>query len=310
MTASALLRGCHLRLLRVRPLPRLAIGLFLAGNLALVLVFRTTAFVEGVSAPLEETTGGLVDHALLTNLAMALLLFGGLAAGGHRLSLRDLLLRGGRGGRDDLLRAGAFTLLIWASMHGVAAATAALAGSPAGLVPPAGPATAWVGDIIGVALGTALVEEMIYRGFLLGQAFAAAGLWGLHGDRQLFAAVAVSQGLFGLGHLPLGLDLGWTGALLGLYLVQVVLVGGFFAAVVLRTGNLWMGVGVHALVNAPTLLVDTPVDDRLIALGVSFAFLIAMPVLLDRFFPDFAPARRIRRGLPPALGDKPRPRMP
>jgi hypothetical protein len=310
MTASSLLRGCHLRLLRVRPLPAAAIGLFLAANLALVLVFRTAAFVNGVSAPLEAATGGLVDHALVSNLATALVLFGGLAAGGHRLALRDLLLRGGRGGCNDLVRAAAFTLLIWMSMHAVAAATGALAGSPMGVTPPAGPRAAWAGHIVGVVFGTALVEEVIYRGLLLGQAFAAAGRLGLHGERQLFAAVAVSQALFGLGHLPLGLHLGWTGALLGLYLAQVVLVGGFFAAVVLRTGNLWTGVGVHALVNAPTLLVASPVSPRLIALTVSFAVLIAVPVLLDRFFPALGPARRVRRSLPPAHGDETRPRTP
>ena len=89
-----------------------------------------------------------------------------------------------------------------------------------------------------------------------------------------------SQVYFALAHVPAALRAysePWTGTTL--YLIQVLLVGILFAAVYLRTGNLFVVMGLHALINFPGELFVARIDPSFVALVVCCGILIAWPYL-------------------------------
>jgi membrane protease YdiL (CAAX protease family) len=150
----------------------------------------------------------------------------------------------------------------------------------------AGWATA-VGVLLGVALGVAPGEETFFRGFLLTQLrmkFAH-----MNATTAVTAAVILSNLAFALYHLPnlvLG-NSGKVGTTPSDIAVQVgvdFLVGVVFAGLYLRTGNLFLVIGIHALQDAGTSLVATPIDPGLVIFTLTVVLLLA----------TFAPARRGR----------------
>ncbi len=70
----------------------------------------------------------------------------------------------------------------------------------------------------------------------------------------LLVGVATSQAIFAATHIPQRLHHGVAGAELALHLVGLWCFGVALTAVWLRTRNLWIAVGVHALSNSPTFL--------------------------------------------------------
>jgi membrane protease YdiL (CAAX protease family) len=143
----------------------------------------------------------------------------------------------------------------------------------------------WQGTLLWAAvmfLGAALYEEIAFRGFLFPQLY----LKFRGSDRvRLWTAILVSQLLFAIGHVPAhvmirhlsGRGLWTTVILQGLTGVMLVLL-------YLRTRNLWISVGTHGLVNAPTPLLQ----------GTMGAAPFVMVLLL--FWPWLV-RRRVQRGL-------------
>jgi membrane protease YdiL (CAAX protease family) len=84
---------------------------------------------------------------------------------------------------------------------------------------------------LAVAGYQAVSEEIVFRGALLGA---------LPRRVSPVAAVAVSVGVFVLYHLPK-----WESLLHGPYALHLVLAGTAFAVAYLRTGSLWLGIGLH-----------------------------------------------------------------
>ena len=130
----------------------------------------------------------------------------------------------------------------------------------------AGWATA-MGALAGYALGIAPAEETFFRGLLLPQLrlkfsrMAPAVAVG--------AALVVSQSMFALYHLPGDLLGGSSGVGMArldivIDLGRVFIIGILYAALYLRTGNLFLIIGIHALANAGTTVVAAPVDPGLV----------------------------------------------
>ena len=125
------------------------------------------------------------------------------------------------------------------------------------------------------------IEEVIYRGFLLPQVFlllVARKSW--DSSKALLVALLSSQAYFALNHLPAALLTyreEWLGATL--YIIQVLLVGILFAAIYIRTGNLFVAIGLHALINFPSELFVSRLDPFLLVLMACCAILIAWPYL-------------------------------
>ena len=277
----------------VRPASPRLLALFLVLNTALLFVFRTPTFHQYVSGPVESGTGGLIPHVLLANLIAAAVLIGGLIVGLGGLRWKDVGVPLGWRGAWQVLNAVLVTYTLWAcaqlvlALHGWAV-PGTLDYNPD-----------WVGftdehrstiaDSMTAFFGSALVEEVKYRGFLLAQLFLLANHWVLSGSgrtavrRRLWIAVVGSQFVFGLNHLPAGIDTGFTGWTLCLYIVQVGFVGVVFAILYLRTGNLFIVVGAHALINDPMPLYLSRLDPRFVSLTLVLALLLAWPMLKSVF---------------------------
>jgi len=136
--------------------------------------------------------------------------------------------------------------------------------------------TTVIGVLIGQALGTAPGEETFFRGFLLPQLRIRLGR--LSPARAIGLAIVASQAVFALYHLP-NLVLGTSHAVATTPLAiasQLGIdfgLGVFYAVVYIRTGNLFLLMGIHALGNAGTSLVATPIDPVAVLLVLVVLFL-------------------------------------
>ena len=122
------------------------------------------------------------------------------------------------------------------------------------------------GNVIAQLLGTALVEEVAFRGFLLRQLVIRAR--DRYGDRRgLALAVSAAALLFALYHIPQRMSLGLRGFdLIGS--LAVVWFGGVLASYLyLRSGSLGIVIVLHALFNYAAPLVASPAPEQWI-LGV------------------------------------------
>lgn len=263
----------------------LAPGLLSAPLLALVIIadFVLTAGAVGVFAlgwlePVERATGGLFDQTLIANLILFAVVVVGIVFGLGRLRPRDVGLRASQIGPAALA-----VILIWVWMQ-VAIGVWSLA-TGQGLAIDATwakfGALAVLGNAFGQFFGNALYEETVWRGVTLPQFYRrCAARWpakrGLS-MAALIAALVISQGLFALRHIPVRL---WQGASLNdlpAEIGQLLVVGVVFALLYLRTRNLFLVIGVHALYNAPTALLAHGGAPSLVALGLVMLILLLWP---------------------------------
>jgi hypothetical protein len=149
------------------------------------------------------------------------------------------------------------TLAFWIAMQGVLSIVAAITGNfllhDAWNRP--GSVIAISGGLMGQLFGNALLEETGCRGFFLPQFYLkAAGP--LSPKPALMIAVLGSSLLFAAAHIPNRL---WVGDLAGIDLlidqIGLVVVGLIFATVYLVTRNLFIAIGLHALLNEPVPIV-------------------------------------------------------
>lgn len=225
-------------------------------------------------ASLVGATHGLIGGTLVANVIGLAIVVGGV-----------LVAWGGARGRElglcaaDVPRAVATTIAIWAALNAGSVVADLWAGEPIEL------ATGWrspgkqVGDLAGQLLGNALYEEIVFRAVLVVQ----IARWIERGSspigrRALRIAVVWSQVIFALMHLPNRVAMGAWGspadALVDL--TWLWLDGAGLAIVWLRTRNLLVVVGLHALSNTPALLVAAPPWVAGIGVTLAFAVLIVL----------------------------------
>ena len=238
-----------------------------------------------------NATGQLATPTLLGAGLLAVIVVGGLIILG-KLSFRDLGWK-----RENFVPGIAAAVVLWIVMQLVEViAGFAMNGefrfSPTWTDMGAG---AVIGVLIGQSLGTAPAEETFFRGFLLPQLRLKFSR--MNTAVAIGVAVVASQLVFSLYHLPnlllgnsgkVGTGFGDIAAQLGLdFFIGVV-----FAALYIRTGNLFLVMGIHALQNAGTSILATPIDPALVM------FALAIIVFLGTFAP--AVVRRLR-----AAGQRP-----
>lgn len=126
-------------------------------------------------------------------------------------------------------------------------------------------------------LGAGLFEEVVNRGFLYPQMYLK--FRGSHRLRMA-AALLVSQTIFALAHIPAHI---LVRHMPGRQITMTVIAQGFagvmLALLYLRTRNLWIGVGIHGLVNAPTSLFTAtmPAETFLVLLVIAWPWLVRNP---------------------------------
>jgi hypothetical protein len=253
-----------------------------------LVVFRSEWFLETVYRPIFVATGGLVRLTLLVNAVNVLLILVGLLMVVGGLRLHDLGLE-----RSKLPLAAAVTAGVWAAIQVLGAAVAYVQTGTVALDPLW--STAGVGAVLGLLVaqlfGNALFEEVLYRAVLLDQLVLK-----LRDRRRGFLLALVgSQAVFSLLHVPNRIYQGFPLDALLVSLGMLFLMGLLFALVYHRTGNLFVAVGVHAVGNAPTMLVETPVSGNFLAIVLAVVLVAVWP-LLARF------SGRPDRGNRPATG--------
>ncbi len=127
---------------------------------------------------------------------------------------------------------------------------------------------------------TALIEEVVFRGLLIPQVFfllRAVAKWSVR--TSMVSSIVITQLYFAMNHLPAAVRMSIQGPESYLYILQVFCVGLLLAAVYLRTGNLFVAIGIHGLVNFPAALFVSRVNPSIIVLTLSCFLLICWPYL-------------------------------
>ena len=227
----------------------------------LVAVVAVAAFVNLVFFRLDSPqvivnlTLGLVDWTLMGSAMVLFVVVGGVIFGLGRQRPADVGLITAR-----LPEAIVVTGLLWVVTQGLVmvGAWAAMGEIPINPRWVERGATVVIGALIAQVFGNALAEEIIYRGFLLPQTWLklGGGLLSRPGWR-LALAVLISQGIFALSHIPNRIFNGMTPAEMLPDMLMLLVFGVYYAFLYLRTGNLFIAVGVHALANQPTSIVQS-----------------------------------------------------
>jgi len=252
-----------------------ALLLFLCADIVL-LTFVNYGFTLGWFGWFEGPTNNLIQATLLASLLVGAIVIGGVIFGYAHLAPADIGLTWAQ-----LPVSVAYTLGLWAltqAINGLAGliATGRLefntAWTQAGV-------TVLLGALLAQVCGNALLEEAGWRGFLLPQLYLRLSAR-MDRRRRLILAMFGAQVLFAVMHIPnrlLNQRLALDELLLSLAFVFVL--GVFFAGIYLRTGNLFLAIGVHALFNTPTVLFTPVLSSQAILGALTILVLVAWPRL-------------------------------
>lgn len=200
---------------------------------------------------LSSATGGIVDGTLVAGVTLQLVLFPIFLFWLGRLRPKDVGL--------DLPRlwpAVKLICFVWITCQILHLAISFSLGKSIEIN------TAWrtensrfaMSEWLGQLFGNCPFEEILFRGFLLPQCLLLAMHWLPESKpwKHLAIAMLLSQGYFALGHVIFNMknpEGQWL-------LIAQFIFGLLFAAVYLRTGNLFIAIGVHVLVNNPAPLLS------------------------------------------------------
>lgn len=223
--------------------------IFLAVAMLIVLPFFQSSF------PVRDLTNGIIQTTFLFSIARFALVAGGVAMLLGGLRFRDIGLQWRK------LPAGALVVFgLWIVMQVIGAILSLIASGTIAISPIWTPdnLAPIAGEIIAQFLGNAFAEEVIFRGFLLAQIYVLLKPI-IVGHRRLMAAsLLISQLIFSLSHIPQRLVHNYSAPELLFSLLILWVFGIILAALYVRTGNLFLVIGVHALVNAPVTVVAWP----------------------------------------------------
>ncbi|MBN1859141.1 CPBP family intramembrane metalloprotease [Candidatus Bipolaricaulota bacterium] len=224
---------------------------FLAAYVGLSLLINLVVFRSPWLDPIVRATHGWIQPTLIVNLGLiVVLVFGVVGLGGH-VSPRKLI-----GAPRHTVRATGWTAALWGITQLVGAVALLIRGELAFHPSWSTQGASWLlGGLLAQLAGNALFEEIAFRGFLLPQAHRRLST--IHRPAlRIFIAVLISQAVFALIHIPNRIYAGLPLAAYPMDLLRLLGLGALFAVIYLRTGNLFLAVGIHALLNRPTPLVD------------------------------------------------------
>ncbi len=229
---------------------------------------------------ISEGTRGLVHASLLFGVVASLMVVGGLLLGLGRLRAQDVGLI-----KSRLPIALSVFLGLWLATQLILLLAGWLGGQGLSLD------GAWreqgvlavLGKLLGQLLGMSLFEETTFRGFLLPQLYLKFNPNRTpQGLKPWAGALVVSQFFWACCHLPNRLFPGANEGPIVLELLVTTAVGILIAFIYMRTGNLWLVVGLHALGNRPTPLLAPPIDPNVVLSGLVILVVVGWPWLERR----------------------------
>lgn len=236
-------------MLNVKEAPWKVILLFLVASIVLISVINLVLFPGPFFDPISRATGGLINATLQANI-LNLLLFCLIVFGWGKLRPHDVGLDWSKLKQGIVL-----TALLWLAAQVIVLLINWInrdihldpIWSERGI-------TAVLGGLIGQLLGNALFEETEYRGFYLSQFYLK--LKTQNEKWRLAWSVLAMLALFILSHIPNRIFAGYTLADIPQDFVFLFINGLFFTIVYLVSGNLFLAVGIHALMNRPTMITE------------------------------------------------------
>ena len=158
-----------------------------------------------------------------------------------------------------------------------------------------------IGLLTGMLFGAALFEEVGFRGFLLVQFMAKLGRVVENRTLSIGLALLASQTFFTLMHVPWKvMNQGWTTAVFLDLIFSVFINGMIYGLLYLRTQNLFFVMIVHALGNAPSLLIKQSIEPSTVLLLLSIIFCAVWPKFIASA--SILPSERKEVILPPEGG--------
>ena len=256
-------------MLNRRETPWKIILIYLVFCIGMMILINLVLFPSPFFNPIVRATSGLVNATLQAGL-INLLLFGLFIFGWARLRPTDVGLQW-RKLPHALLVTGA----LWAGMQAIALIMGWINGdiqfdplwSKHGV-------TAVLGALLGQLLGNSLFEETLYRGFILPEFFLKIKI--KNQKWRTAGAIAGMLILFILSHIPNRIFAGYSLADIPFDFALLTLYGLLFTAIYLLSGNLFLAVGVHALVNAPTMIIATSFEPQIILLVLAAILLVVL----------------------------------
>jgi uncharacterized protein len=146
--------------------------------------------------------------------------------------------------------------------------------------------TFWIGRFLTFTLGVALSEEVLYRGFFLGQFYQHIAIE--NKENRLALALITSQALFAIIHIPARvMTWGTEPDRLPLELFSLFGMGLAYSFIYLRTRSLVAAIVAHALVDLIVSLPGSPVLPKILMFSVIGLVTLAWPWLANARAPLF-----------------------
>ena len=237
-------------------------------------VVNLIVFPADVFRPVADVTAGLIQSTLIVNLIGLVIIVIGIIIFAGRLKGKDVGIIW-----PLIPKALVVTIGLWFATQIIGLVINIISGRGLGLD------SMWqntrltvvIGSIIAQIFGNALLEEIEYRGFLLPQIFLKLNSrkFVLRRNYRIAAALVISQVVFSLSHIPNRLFLGEHFSEWPLDFFTLLGIGVLYGLIYLRTGNIFIAVGVHALANIPASLFisQNAAGNIILALGIVLLFL-------------------------------------
>lgn len=233
----------------VREAPWKVILVYLLVSMCMTTLINLVLFPSSLFHPIARATGGLIDSTLQANL-LNILVFSLIIFGWGGLRPSDVGLQWSK-----LAQGLSLTALLWLTTQAIVLLINWINGdihldpmwNERGV-------TAMLGGLIAQLWGNAFFEEMEFRGFYLGQFYLKMGTQ--NEKHRLNLSVLAMLALFVLSHIPNRIFSGYTLADIPLDFALLFIWGLLFTAIYLISENLFLAIGVHALVNKPTLITE------------------------------------------------------
>lgn len=136
-----------------------------------------------------------------------------------------------------------------------------------------------LGFFVAMLIGMALYEEVAFRGFLFRQIYIK-----FQGSHRTMLSALISSVLFAVTHIPTRLINAQMELDALMFQMVVLTFAGLFGVLLyIRTKNLFMVIGIHALVNAPTQLFQSNISPFVLTVTLSVALWWIWPKLQLKF---------------------------
>ncbi len=253
------------------------LAVLLAAIIAVAIFVNLVFFRLDAPESIVRATLGLIDWTLMGSAIVLLVVVGGVIFGLGRLRPAEVGLIAAR-----LPEAIVVTVLLWVVTQALVAAGAwaSLGELPINPRWSERGVTVVLGALLAQLFGNALAEEVIYRGFLLPQTWLKLPAhW--PDSRRLLLAVLISQAIFALSHIPNRIFHDMSVAAMAPDMLKLLVFGAYYAFLYLRTGNLFIAVGVHALANQPASIIQSDLPSPLLMI-LALLLAIVWPKLRPR----------------------------